>query len=71
MKLQINVSDELCARIDKYAKMMGSSRSSLCAVWIGQGVMGFDRAMEISADPTFKEALMKDEDIEKHMNANK
>ena len=57
MKLQITVSDELCERIDRYAKMMGTSRSAICAVWIGQGVMGFDKAMEISEDPRFVEIL--------------
>jgi len=57
VKLQINVSDELCERIDKYAKMMGQPRSALCAVWIGQGVMGFDKAMEIASDPKMTQLL--------------
>lgn len=47
MKLQVNVSDEMVKRIDEYAQMMGVSRSSLCAVIIGQGIMGYDRAKEI------------------------
>lgn len=46
MKLQVNVSDELVGRIDKYAQMMGVSRSALCAMFIGQGVMGYDKAYE-------------------------
>lgn len=60
MKLQITVSDELCERIDRYAKMMGQPRSSLCAVWIGQGVMGFDKAMEIANDPKYVEMLKEE-----------
>lgn len=48
MKVQVNVSDDLVKKIDDYAKMMGVSRSSLCAVFIGQGVMGYEKAFEIS-----------------------
>lgn len=35
MKLQVLVSEELVARIDKVAKIYGTSRSSLCASIIG------------------------------------
>lgn len=47
MKLQVLVSDDLCKKIDKYAKEIGISRSSFCAMLIGQGVLGFDKANEI------------------------
>lgn len=47
MKLQVLVSDDLCKKIDKYAKEIGISRSSFCAMLIGQGVMSFDKANEI------------------------
>lgn len=47
MKLQIMVSDELCEKVDKYAKEIGVSRSALCAMFIGQGVRGYDQASEI------------------------
>lgn len=46
MKVQINLSDDLVAKIDKYAKAMGVSRSALCGVWIGQTVMSMERTLE-------------------------
>jgi len=47
MKLQINVSDVMVKEIDKYAKMMGISRSALCATFIGQGIMGYNKSFEM------------------------
>lgn len=47
MRVQVNVSDELVERIDKYAKTMGVSRSALCSVWIGTHVMSLDKSMDI------------------------
>lgn len=50
MKLQVNVSDELVKKIDEYSKLMGISRSSLCATWIGEGVMDYNKRYEINRD---------------------
>lgn len=47
MRLQLTISDEAVERIDKYAKMLGISRSALCTTWIGQGLMGYDKANEM------------------------
>lgn len=47
MKLQISVNDEMVHRIDTLAKALGVSRSALCAIWIGQGLMGFNQAQEL------------------------
>ena len=47
MKLQITVSDEMVKQIDKYAEMMGISRSALCATFIGQGIMGYNKSFEM------------------------
>lgn len=47
-KIQVNASEELVERVDLYAKKMGVSRSSLCCMFIGQGIMGFDKSMEIA-----------------------
>ena len=47
MKLQINVSDVMVKEIDKYAEMMGISRSALCATFIGQGIMGYNKSFEM------------------------
>ena len=46
MKLQVNVNAELVAKIDSYAKMLGVSRSALCAVFIGQGLAAYDKSFE-------------------------
>lgn len=48
MKVQVFVSDELVARIDKFAKAFGVSRSSLCAVWIGQSLMEMEKTLEVN-----------------------
>lgn len=50
MRVQVNVADEMVERIDYYAKKLGVSRSALCSVLIGQGIMGYDKAMEIASD---------------------
>lgn len=51
MKVQINLNDDLVKKIDDFANQIGMSRSSLCATWIGYGVMGIDKAMEICTPP--------------------
>lgn len=38
MKLQVLVSDDMVARIDKLAEYIGTSRSSLCATIIGKSL---------------------------------
>lgn len=47
MKIQVNVSDDLVKQIDEYANMMGISRSALCATFIGQGVLGYNKSFKI------------------------
>lgn len=44
MRIQVNLSDEMVEKVDAYASVMGMSRSSLCAYFIGQSVMGLDKA---------------------------
>jgi len=46
MKLQVNVSDELVKQVDMYAGMMGISRSALCATFIGQGVLSYNKSFQ-------------------------
>ena len=50
LKVQVTVSDEMVTKIDSYAKEMGISRSALCSVFIGQGVLGFDKAYKMVND---------------------
>lgn len=47
MRLNINVSDELLVRIDRYADSLGVSRSALCTMLIGQGVMTYEKSMQV------------------------
>lgn len=47
MRLQINVSDDLVPKIDEYAKQIGVSRSALCAMFIGQGIMSYDKSNDV------------------------
>lgn len=47
MRLQVSVSDDLVKRIDYYASRFGCSRSALCSVLIGQGLMGYDKVDEV------------------------
>lgn len=50
MKLQVNANDQMVAKLDKYAEMMAVSRSALCAMLIGQGLMGLDKSYGILND---------------------
>lgn len=47
MRIQVICSNELVERLDKYAQMMGVTRSALACMFIGQGIMGFDKAMNV------------------------
>jgi len=46
-RIQVIVSKEIAERIDFYANKMGLSRSALCCQFIGQSVMGYDKAFEM------------------------
>lgn len=58
MKLQVNANDQMVEKLDFYAGLMSVSRSALCAMLIGQGLMGLDKAREVvdSLTPQFEEA---------------
>lgn len=47
MRCQVNLSNEMVERVDFYAKKMGVSRSSLCSMLVGQGIMGYDKSMDV------------------------
>lgn len=47
MRVQINLSDEMVEKVDSYAVKMGVSRSALCSILVGQGIMGYDRSMDL------------------------
>lgn len=68
MRIQVNLSEEMVAKVDGYAKRMGVSRSALCSILVGQGIMSYDKSMDLLkdigekvgddllAEKTFKEA---------------
>lgn len=47
MRVQVNLSDEMVEKVDGYAKKMGVSRSALCSMLVGQGIMGYDKSMDL------------------------
>jgi hypothetical protein len=47
MRVQVNLSDEMVSKVDMYAHKMGVSRSALCSMLIGQGIMGYDKSMDV------------------------
>ena len=47
MRVQVSLSDEMVERVDFYAKKMGVSRSALCSMLVGQGIMGYDKSMDV------------------------
>lgn len=50
MRIQVNVSDELVAQLDEYAKAVGMSRSGLCTFFIGQGMFSLQKGLEMASD---------------------
>lgn len=46
-RIQVICSNELIERLDNYAQMMGVTRSALACMFIGQGIMGLDKAMNV------------------------
>lgn len=49
MRIQVNVSDELVAQLDEYAKAVGMSRSGLCTFFIGQGMFSLNKGLEMAS----------------------
>lgn len=47
MRVQVNLSDEMVEKVDGYARKMGVSRSALCSILVGQGIMNYDKSMDI------------------------
>ena len=47
MRVQVNLSDEMVGKVDAYARKMGVSRSALCSMFVGQGIMNYDKSMDI------------------------
>ena len=71
MKVQVNLSDEMVSRVDKHAKNIGMSRSSLCAYLIGQGIVNMDTAYSLveNMGSTLIEQIDKNE-LKKELGIN-
>lgn len=64
----MSLSVDMCEKVDKLAYSLGVSRSSLCSVLIGQGMMSFEKGFEIvqnTFNEDFIEKLLNDEVSEK------
>lgn len=44
-RVQVNLGDKTLALLDRYADAMGVTRSALCSVLIGQGLMNYNPAL--------------------------
>lgn len=66
MRVQVNLSDDMVARVDHYAKIIGVPRSTFCSVLIGQGVMAFDKSMSVldQAGLKLSDAMLNDAVLE-------
>lgn len=66
MKLQVTANDEMVKKLDKYANTMSVSRSALCAMLIGQGLAGLDKAFGMVDELTMQYmAKAMNEDVDK------
>lgn len=50
MRIQVNLGDELVKEVDALADRYGITRSSLCAMLIGQGVASHNEAFNLVRD---------------------
>lgn len=46
-RIMITVSDEMAKRIEMYSEKMGVTQSSLCAQFVGQAIMTFDKTYDV------------------------
>ena len=47
MRVQVKLSDEMVEKVDFYARKMGVSRSALCSILVGQGIMSYDSSIDL------------------------
>lgn len=50
MRVQVNLSNEMVKRVDKIAEDYGLTRSALCATFIGQCVMSYEKTFNVLQD---------------------
>ena len=73
MRCQVNLSNEMVERVDFYAKKMGVSRSSLCSMLVGQGIMGYDKSMDVISliGDKLGDSLLAEKALQEVVNAEK
>lgn len=49
-KLQININDDIVARIDRHAKLLGVTRSALCAMWLGEALLNAEAKVNLTQE---------------------
>lgn len=57
MRVQVNLSEEMNKKAESYAKQFGVSKSQLCSMIIGQGLLSYDKSFDMFAD--MKESAME------------
>ena len=65
MRVQVNLSDDLVVKIDRFAEQIGLSRSAVCAYWIGQSFSGIETGkslVEDNLEALFKQISLTDSD---------
>lgn len=68
MRVQVNINDDMVHVIDGYARKFGVSRSALCSMLVGQGIMGLERSavildgLEETMKRTIIDEISKDDD---------
>lgn len=64
MRIQVNLSDEMVSKVDYYSQKMGVSRSALCSILIGQGILSYDKSIDIlsQVSSSLSSALLAEND---------
>lgn len=57
MKIQVTLNDNLVKKIDDVAKIIGASRSSLCAMFIYHGLRDYLKESDLNHDDWAKKLL--------------
>lgn len=73
MRVQVNLSDEMVVKVDAYARKMGVSRSALCSMLVGQGIMSYDKSMDLLTliGDKLGDSLLAEKTLEEVANGSK
>ena len=73
MRIQVNLSDEMVSKVDAYATKMGVSRSALCSMLVGQGIMSYDKSMDLISilGDKLGDSLLAEKALQEVVNAEK